>query len=53
MHGNAHFHSVMVTQAFLDIESERLITRPPASPDLNHMENLWFIIKQNVYTVRR
>lgn len=56
MHANALFHSAMVTQSFLGSYGrvgERLMAWPPASPDPNYMENLWFIIKQDIYVDKR
>lgn len=51
-HDNAPFHAVRNTSASLaamGIEEENLMVWPPSSPDLNPIEKLWSIHKQNVY----
>lgn len=52
MNDNALSHSARITQVYLctyGIEGERLRAYPPTSLDLTSIENVWSIIKQNVY----
>lgn len=53
MSNNAISHSIRVTQAlpgYYGIQGDRLMAWPPASPDINPIGNLWFIVKQDIYT---
>ena len=52
MHDDVPFHSARATQAFLaslGIQEKKSMTWPLSSPDLNPIENLWSIIKQDIY----
>ena len=52
MHGNAPSHASRSTTAWLmklGIKDNKLMVWPPYSPGLNPVENLWLMIKQEVY----
>ena len=52
MQDNAPSHASRFTKAYLagkNISGERLMDWPPSSPDLNCIENLWSIVKKEIY----
>ena len=52
MHDNAPSHAANATRQFLarkGISGKKLMMWPPASPDLNPIENLWAIVKKKIY----
>ena len=52
MQENAPSHASRFTKAYLagkNISGERLMDWPPSSPDLNCIENLWSIVKKEIY----
>jgi transposase len=52
MHDNAPSHAANATRQFLErkgISGRKLMMWPPASPDLNPIENLWSIVKKKIY----
>jgi transposase len=51
-HDNAPSHRAKYTTHWLALKGfkqEKIMTWPPASPDLNPIENLWALIKKKVY----
>ena len=52
MHVNAPSHSSRYTKEYLTnrgLKEDQVMVWPPNSADLNPIENLWSIIKQDVY----
>lgn len=52
MHDNAPSHASKATTAFLakkGLSGKTLMTWPPSSPDLNPIENLWALLKKELY----
>ena len=52
MHDNAPVHASKLTREFLAskrIKEDKLMEWPPSSPDLNCIENLWSVVKAEIY----
>ena len=52
MHGNAPSNASRYTRDFLaskGFKDAKLMVWPPASPDVNPIENLWPIVKRKLY----
>ena len=52
MHDNNPSHASRYTRDFCTskgIKDAKLMVWPPLSPDINPIENLWFVVKQRLY----
>lgn len=49
MHDNAHVHTARIIKKVLEDLHIQIMLWPPYSPDLNPIENLWAIMKQEIY----
>jgi transposase len=49
MHDNARVHTAKIVTRLLQEKGLRVIKWPPYSPDLNPIENLWAIMKKEIY----
>jgi transposase len=49
MHDNAPVHTVRIVQRLLQELGIEVMIWPPYLPDLNPIENLWAIMKQEIY----
>ncbi len=47
-HDNAPIHTAKSVKAYLAFKGVNLIDWPPQSPDLNPIENLWFLIEHSI-----
>ena len=46
---NAPIHISKKTKKFLNNKEINIMTWPPYSPDINLIQNLWAIVKRNLY----
>jgi transposase len=49
MHDNASVHTARIIKALLEELGVDLMVLPPYSPDLNPIENLWALMKAEIY----
>ena len=49
MHDNAPVHTACIIKQILEELHIQVMLWPPYSPDLNPIENLWAIMKQEIY----
>ena len=56
MQDNAPLHATKYSTMWLaskGLKNERIMTWPPSSPDLNPVENLWALLKREIYSEGR
>ncbi len=49
MHDNASIHTEKNVKKWLREKNYEVMVWPPYSPDLNPIENLWFLLKDEIY----
>ena len=49
MHDNARVHTASIVKALLQAMGLEVMVWPPFSPDLNPIENLWSVMKREIY----
>lgn len=52
MHDNAPVHTAHIVQGLLTDRRIKVMEWPPYSPDLNPIENLWKLMKAEIYKLR-
>jgi transposase len=49
MHDNASVHTAQFVRSLLEVLGVDLMAWPPYSPDLNPIDNLWALMKAEIY----